>query len=310
LILNHLKVHLKIIVVKDKTIIVTGASGFIGSNLSLSFINNGFDVHILSRQESDLSFLKSHEAHFTNHIYDGSVQKLKQTFHEVKPTHVFHLASLFLAQHNDSNISNLLESNIIFSTHLVEAMASSNVKYLINTGTSWQHFEDSEYNPVNLYAATKQSFETILEFYIQTFEIKVLTLKLFDTYGANDPRKKILSLLNDHAKSGTALSMSPGDQKIDLVHIDDVIEAFELSYNTILEQTEKHMHYGVSSNQPLSLKELVYIFEETLDVKLKIDWGKREYRKREVMIPWTKSAKLPGWKNKISLKEGLLLTYG
>jgi nucleoside-diphosphate-sugar epimerase len=294
---------------KNKTIIVTGATGFIGSNLTLSLIDKGFDVHILSRQESDLSILSKHEGNFTNHVYDGSIQKLKQTFKEVKPTHVFHLASLFLAKHDDSNISNLLESNIIFSTHIVEAMASNDVKYLINTGTSWQHFEDCEYNPVNLYAATKQSFETILEFYIQTSKIKVITLKLFDTYGANDPRKKILSLLGDYSKSGETLLMSPGEQIIDLVHIDDVIKAFELSYNTILHQTENHMQYGISSNHPISLKDLVLIFEETLNVKVKIDWGKREYRQREVMVPWTRSSRLPGWKNDINLKEGLLLTY-
>ena len=295
---------------KSKTVIVTGASGFIGSNLSLSLIDKGFDVHILSREESDLSILSRHEGNFTNHIYDGSIQKLKEVFKEVRPSYVFHLASLFLAKHDDSNISDLLESNIVFSTHLVEAMVSSNVKYLINTGTSWQHFNDSEYDPVNLYAATKQSFETILEFYLQTNEIKVITLKLFDTYGPKDPRKKILSLLNDFAKSGETLLMSPGEQMIDLVHIDDIIKAYELAYESINFQAEGHTQYGISSNRPLSLKDLVLVFEGVLGAKVRIDWGKREYREREVMFPWTKSAQLPGWKAEITLEEGLLHTFG
>ncbi len=295
---------------KSKTVIVTGASGFIGSNLSLSLIDKGFDVHILSREASDLSILSRHEGNFTNHIYDGSIQKLKEVFEEVRPSYVFHLASLFLAKHDDSNISDLLESNIVFSTHLVEAMVSSNVKYLINTGTSWQHFNDSDYDPVNLYAATKQSFETILEFYLQTNEIKVITLKLFDTYGPKDPRKKILSLLNDYAKSGETLLMSPGEQMIDLVHIDDIIKAYELAYESIDLQAERHIQYGISSNRPLSLKDLVLVFEGVLGAKVRIDWGKREYREREVMVPWIKSAQLPGWKAEITLEEGLLHTFG
>jgi len=47
-----------------------------------------------------------------------------------------------------------------------------------------------------------------------------------------------------------------------------------------------------------------------LGAKVRIDWGKREYREREVMFPWTKSAQLPGWKAEITLEEGLLHTFG
>ena len=294
---------------KKSSVIITGASGFIGSKLTLYLIKQNFDVHIISRKTSDLSCFEGYEARYSNHTYDGTIHTLKEIFKIAKPSHVFHLASLFISKHDDSNITQLLESNIIFSTHIVEAMVSHDVKYLINTGTNWQHFEDSIYNPVNLYAASKQSFETILEFYIQTSELKVTTLKLFDTYGPNDTRKKILSLLYDHSKSNEELPMSPGNQKIDIVYIDDVVEAYLIAYSNIKNQTNAHMQYGVTSNNPISLKDLVIKFEEVLETKVRINWGKLLYREREVMTPWSNFQQLPGWKPKVDLEEGLLKTF-
>ncbi|WDC83286.1 NAD(P)-dependent oxidoreductase [Caloramator sp. mosi_1] len=103
---------------------------------------------------------------------------------------IFHLASLFIAEHDSNQIDDLLKSNIIFGTHILEAMKYGNVKNMVNIGTYWQHYKNEEYNPVCLYAASKEAFEKIIEFYIQVENIKVITLKLYDIYGINDKRKK------------------------------------------------------------------------------------------------------------------------
>ena len=294
----------------SRSVIVTGATGFIGSNLVFSLIRKGFDVHILVRDTSDLSILGNIVESCTVHIYNGSIIDLKKTFSIVKPSHVFHLASLFLAQHDDSNITDLLESNIIFSTHVVEAMVSEGVPFLINTGTSWQHHNEGDFNPVNLYAATKQAFESILEYYIEARGLKVISLILFETYGPNDPRKKILSLLNDVSKSGDTISMSEGEQMIDLVYIDDVISAYLSAYKNIVQQIVGHSRYGVATNRPLSLKSLVLEFEQVLGVKVNVNWGKRPYRNREVMVPWLGSQKLLNWEVRVELDEGLIRSFG
>ena len=292
-----------------RSVMVTGASGFIGSHLVCSLVKSGFDVHILVRPASDLSVLSNVIDSCSVHIYEGSIVDLKKIFSRVKPSHVVHLASLFLAQHNDSNINQLLNSNIIFSTHIVEAMVAEGIPYLINTGTSWQHFSDDGYNPVNLYAATKAAFENILEFYVQTSSLKVITLKIFDTYGPGDSRKKLLSLLFDISVSKDTLAMSAGEQKINLVYIDDVIAAFESALDKVSHQVEPHQRYSVSSIESITLKELVAIFEEALNVKLNIDWGARAYRNREVMVPWSGEKRLEGWQPEVELKTGLKLAF-
>jgi nucleoside-diphosphate-sugar epimerase len=277
-------------------VLITGATGFIGSNVVSAFLDRGLDVHILIRPTSNVEAIEHLIEALTVHVHDGTLESLKDILALVKPSHVFHLASLFLSQHSDDNLQELLDSNIGFSTNLVEAMTScEHPPYLINTGTSWQHYRNYDYNPVNLYAATKQAFES--------------TLKLFDTYGPNDPRKKLISLLHDTATSGNLLLMSPGDQIIDLVYIDDVVSAFHCAYDYVSQQPSEHSRFAIHANKRYSLKNLVVAFEKTLKIKLNIDWGSREYRAREVMTPWLKFSSVPGWKATISLEEGLLRTY-
>ena len=166
-------------------------------------------------------------------------------------------------------------------------MTLQGVTKLINTGTSWQHYENEDYNPVCLYAATKQAFEDMLKFYVEASELKVITLKLFDTYGPDDPRPKLFTLLRRVAEEQTELAMSPGEQLIDLVYIDDVIEGYLLAARRLMDNSVSGMEdYAISSGKQISLKELVAIYGRTIGKQLPIKWGGRSYRTREVMVSW------------------------
>lgn len=110
------------------------------------------------------------------------------------------------------------------------------------------------------------------------------------------------------ARSQEGLAMSPGEQLIDLVHIDDVVEAYLCAIGTLDNMSSGHQVYAVSSGKPLPLRELVAVYEKAAGVKLPIEWGKRSYRPREVMVPWNRGATLPGWQPKVSLAEGIQRT--
>ena len=129
---------------------------------------------------------------------------------------------------------------------------------------------------------------------------------LFDTYGENDTRPKLMNLLKKVATEGTALDMSAGEQQLSLVHIADVCRAFILAFEMLETQLiNKHKHYAIISDEIYSLKEIVQIFEQQTNKKLNITFGKRPYRKREVMKVWDIGEKLPNWNTKIFLKEGI-----
>lgn len=288
--------------------LVTGATGYIGSNLVRHLVTQGWEVHIIARPASDLSILAPVRDALTVHEHDGTAQGMIELVGRARPDYVYHLASLFLGQHTAAQLDSLVLSNVLFSAQLAEAMVTHGVKYLINTGTSWQHHHNEDYNPVNLYAATKQAFEDILKYYVEAANLKVTTLALFDTYGPADPRSKLISILWKTALSQEPIGMSPGEQLIDLVYIDDVIDAFMVATSAIESQQAGHCRYGVSSGSPVKLRDLANLFAQTTGLSLPITWGGRDYRPREVMVPWTAYAVLPGWKSRVAFEDGILQT--
>ena len=277
--------------------LVTGITGFIGSHLAVALLDKEWEVHAIVRRHSKIETLhRDIQDRVVFYQLDEYPNMLK-ILHLVRPTVVFHLASLFLAQHDYDDIEPLMESNLIFGTRLLEAMVQTGTRAFINTGTAWQHYKNEVYNPVNLYAATKQAFEDILRYYQELGQIDVITLQLADTYGETDTRKKLLALLHNAAESGEILAMSPGEQKIDLVHVVDVVSAYILAAEYLyMGKTELFGCYAVTSGEVISLRELAVRYSRLIGKEIHIEWGGRPYRQREVMIPWNKGGILPGWK--------------
>jgi nucleoside-diphosphate-sugar epimerase len=291
----------------SKKAILTGGTGFIGSNLCRKLVNQNWTISVIVRESSDLSNIEDIKENINIYLYDGSISNLIDFFKNEKADVVFHLASLFIAEHKSNQLDALVDSNLRFALHILEAMKESNTNLIINTSTSWQHFHNNKYNPVNLYAATKKAFEDLLKYYIEAEGIRAITLKLFDTYGETDNRPKLINLLNQFADEQKELKMSPGEQAIDLVHVDDVTNAFLKAHQYLIENEEiTNNTYGVGTGKGVSLKKLVQLFEHLTKKNINIEWGSRQYRKREVMKLWRNYETLPNWECQIDLKEGLL----
>lgn len=286
-------------------IFLTGATGFIGSQLAKRLILEGHDLAIAVRQDSKLEVLQNLLPQIQVHVYDGSYASIFAALKTAKSELVCHISSLFLAQHKQEDIPRLIESNINFPVQLLEAMNQLGINQLINTGTSWQHFNNETYNPVNLYAATKQAFESLLAFYVEAQGLKAITLKLFDTYGPGDARPKLFSQLRKAADSGETLHMSLGEQLLDLVHIDDVLAAYLLAIKR-LSKVKNSESYAVSSLNKISLRELVKLYIEIVNRNVNVEWGSKPYRPREVFLPWSNFTLIPGWVAKVSLQEGII----
>ena len=284
---------------------LTGATGFIGSQLTKRLVAEGHDLAIVVRPDSKLDVLQAFLPQIQVHVYDGSYYSLLCALKAAKPELVFHLASLFLAQHKQEDVTRLIESNLNFPAQLLEAMNQLGIKRLINTGTSWQHYKNEAYNPVNLYAATKQAFESLLAYYLDAQDFKAITLKLFDTYGPSDTRPKLFSILRKAARTGELLRMSPGEQLLDLVYIDDVLDAFLLAM-VRLSEVETSESYSVSSQERISLRELTKIYCETVCRSLSVEWGGQPYRSREVLVPWSDHEPVPGWQPRVCLRDGII----
>ena len=287
-------------------VLVTGATGFVGGHLVKRLLKERHEVHVLVRPTTDLALFGNDLDHIISHRHHGTTEGMVELVRNVQPDAIMHLASLFLGEHQPTNVDDLIASNVLLSTQLAEAMAVNEVQLLINVGTSWQHYEDGDYNPVNLYAATKQAYRSILRYYIETANLKVINLELFDTYGPNDQRGKLFALLDRLRTSGDTLAMSPGDQQLDPVYIDDVSEAFIAALKRLRSDVvQDEETYSVRSQNPIKLKDLVKTYEDATSSTLNIEWGGRPYRAREVMVPWSRGETLPGWSSTVTLQEGI-----
>lgn len=284
-------------------IIVTGATGFIGQNLIRS-LKQMHSVHAIIRPTTDRTKVGTDNIF----VFNDNIEVLSQYIIDNRIEGVIHLASLYISEHKSGQIKDLILSNVYFGTALLEACAKANVKWFINTGTIWQNYKAApgvkEYSPVNLYAATKQSFIDIAKFYTETTDMKFCTLKLCDTYGPGDTRRKIFNLFKQIAETGETLDMSPGEQKLDIIYIDDIVRGFSQLVEMLHSEHNIIDEYVLTSGKQYSLKELADIFSEVSGKKLNINWGGREYREREVMNPW-QGVKLVGWESSVTLNEGL-----
>ena len=244
---------------------------------------------------------------------DGSI--LRRIFGNEKPDAVFHLASLYLANHESADLPTLVESNILFGTRILQTLveAASDLKLIktvfVSAGTGWQNFSKTDTAPVNLYAATKSAFNDISRYYSSAFSLRACELRLFDTYGPNDPRRKVVRVLLETAlasASSVPIDFSPGDQKLHLVHVDDVVEAFVRAETWLTEQrASTSASFKVDSDKLITLKALAVEVENLTQRKISVRWGGRPYREREVMEPYSHWPRVPGWSPRVSLTQGL-----
>ena len=209
---------------KAHRVLVTGGTGFIGSAVIEKYLRIGLEVGLLTRHGSAWSELKKHQPNLKIFFYTGEFESVDACLQNFNPDLIVHIASFFTAEHKSTDINALIDSNIKFGTHILEAMVKNSILRFINTGTSWQYFGDKPKNPRCLYSATKQAFETILELYAASYHIKAVTLTLYDTYGPKDNRGKLIPWLIKKGSSNEPVELSPGGQLLDLVHVDDVVE--------------------------------------------------------------------------------------
>ena len=192
-------------------------------------------------------------------------------------------------------------SNILF---LDQALKNDNFKAYISFGTKWE-LGNFKKKPFNFYAATKQANDIFFKFFSNK-KISIISLKVFDTYGKNDTRKKFLNDLMHAYKKDKILDITGGEQYLDYVNVEDICLLIQLIINNV----QKKKNYGfktytVSSKRPIKLKNLVKNLNKILDKKVKVRIGKKRYRSKESFKPIKDIFNYPGWKIKNNLMEDL-----
>ena len=242
---------------KSKTILITGAAGFIGSNLVLELLktqspltiigidnmNDYYDVSIKEWRLSEIQ--KCAEAHpdstwifIKGNIADKSL--IDSIFHDYNPDIVVNLAAQAGVRYSITNPDVYIESNLIGFYNILEACRHSyddgakGVEHLVYASSSSVYgsnkkvpysTEDKVDNPVSLYAATKKSNELLAHAYSKLYNIPSTGLRFFTVYGpAGRPDMAYFGFTDKLLKDETIQIFNYGNCKRDFTYVDDIVE--------------------------------------------------------------------------------------
>lgn len=285
-------------------IVMTGATAYIGKKLLKRLNAEGHKVYALVRESSDISEIEEDAEEV---VRCTPYLELYGIMKRIRPEAYINLAGYYCGSHTPEKIQLLYDSNFLLPTYVADAVIAAGGKYIIHTSSVQQCYNGEAFNPLNLYAATKQSFENVLQYYVSVQAVCGVVLQLFDTYGADDTRNKIFNLVRQ-MREGEKLAMSPGEQKMYFCYIDDVADAYVRALELVQqEESGFYSKYAVRGEKPIRLKDFLQEYIRYTGRNLTLQWGEREYMAKEIMDPTGYGIPVPGWNPRISYIEGIHL---
>ncbi len=330
---------------KDKTILVTGAAGFIGSNLVKRILAEEENVQVVGIDNmNDYYDVRLKEFRLAELLEDkrfvfvkGSIadrELITSVYEQYKPQIVVNLAAQAGVRYSITNPDAYIEANLIGFYNVLEACRHYEVEHLVYASSSSVYgsntkvpysTDDKVDNPVSLYAATKKSNELLAHAYSKLYNIPSTGLRFFTVYGpAGRPDMAYFGFTNKLIKGETIQIFNYGNCKRDFTYVDDIVEGvLRVMRKAPDKQTgtdglpiPPYAVYNIGNNQPENLLDFVTILQEEL-VRAKVlpeDYDFEAHKELVAMQPgdvpvtYADTSALErdfGFKPSTSLRDGL-----
>lgn len=277
----------------NKTILITGSSGFIGSFLCKRLLNdyNGLKIIGLDNMNSyyDVS-LKEYRLNelskYDNYVFiKGNLadkELINKIFNDYKPEIVVNLAAQAGVRYSITNPDTYIESNIIGFYNILEACRNHPIEHLVYASSSSVYggntkvpfsTDDKVDNPVSLYAATKKSNELLAHCYSKLYNIPSTGLRFFTVYGpAGRPDMAYFGFTNKLIKGEKIQIFNYGNCKRDFTYVDDIVEGIIRVMQGAPEKKNgedglpipPYSVYNIGNSNPENLLNFVEILQEEL----------------------------------------------
>ncbi len=298
--------------INSKTILITGATGFVGSCLTHRLVNGGCDLHIIKREQSNIwrikDILNRVMVHNVDLIDGNSLEKLVKN---IKPEIIFHTAT-YGGYPFQKDVNKIIQTNMMGTISLVNACSKTGFDIFVNTGSSSEYGVKSKpmnetdlLEPNNNYGVAKASATLFCQAKAGSEKLPIVTLRLFSPYGYYEEARRLVPSVIMSCLMGKNPKVSSPKPVRDFVFIEDVLDA----YIKVAEASDVRGEiFNIGYGKQHSVAEVVNKIIKLTGKRASPEWGGIPKRTNEPAI-WqadiSKARNILKWKPRYNLEEGL-----
>lgn len=287
-------------------ILITGAAGFIGANLTRKLIKTENEINILIKETSDHWRINDIISNCNVHKIDlKKVEDVKNIVKKINPELVYHCAGHGI-YHSQKDSAEIFSTNILGTFNLLAALnESNNLRRLVNLGSFFEYST----NPIDPYIISKITQTKLVEHFFKEKKLPIITLRLFTPYGKFDSPGRLICDLMIALIRNKPLEIFSKHTKRDFIYIDDVITALEIASQQLDIDGEI---IDIGTGNEISVEEIVNTSNQLSDNELVINWNDTKQREVDILdenifLGRQHTQKL-NWKPSTSLEDGLQRT--
>lgn len=298
-----------------KRILITGAAGFVGAVLARRVLEQGHEVHVVTKSTSPSWRLADVARDL--HVHQGDLTDeagMQRLVADAQPEIVYHLAT-HGAYPFQTNADGIIQTNILGTWNLLKALAKTEYEVFVNTGSSSEYgFKDYAMRETDLlepnsyYSVAKCAQTLLCQHVANTEKRPITTFRLFSVYGPYEEPSRLLPTLIRLCLEGKDLTLVDPETARDFVYVDDVVDAY-LRIEKLAGLCGEVVNIGTGVQRSLGQVVDAVLTETT--ARVQCNWGAmpaRIWDQKTWVADCTKSRRLLDWRATTSLGEGIART--
>jgi len=299
--------------VRNKRVLITGATGFIGANLTREFLKFGFEVYIFTRVTSNkwrLNDILKDVKEYCVDLSDG--ERLEKIILDIRPEIILHTA-VYGGFPFQKDTNKIMQTNIVGTVNILSACSRVGFDIFVNTGSSSEYgIKDSPMRetdllePNNEYGVSKASATLFCQTKAKSEKLPIVTLRLFSPYGYYEEPARLIPSVIVACLRGEKPKVSSPDPVRDFIFIEDIINAYVKVINTRKEVEGEIFNIGYG--RQYSVGEVVSRIIELTGNRVKPEW-KSITNPRVEPITWvadiSKTKRFLNWQPRYDFEKGL-----
>jgi len=298
---------------KNKKVLITGATGFIGANLARYFLEKGAEIFVFTRRASDKWRIWDILGNISEYSVDlKDPANLEKIIKKIKPQIVIHTA-VYGGYFSQNDTAKIIETNFTGTVNLINALKGVKFELFINTGSSSEYGikprpmkETDSLEPFSEYGVSKAAADLYCHAIAKEENMPVVTLRLFSPYGYYEEKNRLISSVILSCLKFRNPKLSSPNSVRDFIFIEDIINA----YKKVIDNKDrvKGEVFNIGSGKQHTVEKVVKNIVKLTGSKVKPEWGKIISPRHEPEC-WqadiSKARRLLNWEPEYSLRQGL-----